>query len=467
MRWWLVRDAVRRQLYAVSIAVLLLAAFWTQVPKDRMVAIAIIGSMIATYLLGLNMTTTTVTLREVRLRPVSQRAVWQATWVLSVIVAPIIVALGKLVGGFAIWMGNGNVAAFGSLASLSSLYDVLFGGVMLGALGRVGWIPLPQSPGLKRIVIEVLPLAFILLLFPGGFLLPVLAYPYLPHAWAAITWKSAMLLIAAAGVGIAASFGTAPSAPSGFARSHQVPASRAPARGYPGTASGWRVIAWLELRFLLTILTLIGIVAIVAGPTLRMFGRTAPVAEMAGAIVRYFFNPVPSKGFSIFVFAAAVIGVMATSNLLQPMLRQLRTLPVSRFRLAAILLFLPVGHVAVMWITLALLYVLSEHSFPPVLRLDIFALAAGFAMYSQSFQMRFPLRGVQLSTALFAPAMLIGWSAIGGGDTYDQLALFAVGVTTVCVALGATMTIAALSRAATYRPGAALSPWGVPPSGQT
>jgi hypothetical protein len=461
VRWWLIRDAVRRQLYAISIAVLLLAAFWTQVGRGRMVAIAVIGSMIATYLLGLGTTTTTVTLREVRLRPVSQRAVWQATWILSVIVVPLMVALGKLVGGFAIWMGNGDVVAFGSLASLSSLYDVLFGGVMLGALGRVGWIPLPQSPGLKRIVIEVLPLAFLLLLFPGGFLLPVFAYPYLPHAWTAITWNSAMFLIAAAGVGIAAWFGTAPAAQPGFARLHQVHGSRVATLGRPGTASGWRVVAWLEVRFLLTILTLMAIAAIVAGPTLRMFGRTAPLAEMAGAMVRYFFSPVPNQGFSMFVLAAAIIGVMTTSNLLQPMLRQLRTLPVSRFRLTAILLILPVGHVVLIWIILELLHVLSEHAWPPVLRLDIFALAAGFAMFSQSFQMRFPVRGLQHSTALMAPAMMIGWSALGGGESNVQVAIFAAGVTTLCVAIGAILTLQSLSRAATYRAGAALSPRGV------
>jgi len=462
VRWWLVRDAVLRQLYAILIAVLLLTFFWTEVARHRLMGVAVIGSMIATHQLGL-LTATAMEVREVRLRPVSRTALWQATWILSVIVAPLTAALGKLVGGYATWMGNGDVDAWLSLASLSSLYDVLFGGVMLGAQVLMRSMPTPRSRSLKRVVIEVFPFAYLLLLLPGGLLLPVLAYHYLPHAWTAMTWSSGLFLLGAAVVGLAAWFGTEPPAQPGFARLHLFRGSRVSAPARSGSLTGWRILVWLELRFLLTILTLMAIAAIVAGPTLRMFRPTASIPEMTGAIVRFFFNPAPGKEFSLYVLAAAIIGVMATSNLLQPMLRQLRALPVSRFRLTAILLLLPVAHVVVVWILLALLFVLSEHAFPAVLRIEIFALAVGLAMFSQSFQMRFPLRGLQFSTALVAPALMVAWSAAGGGDEYDRVAIFAAGVTTLCVVLGATLTLRSLNRAATYRADASLSPWGVPP----
>lgn len=450
MRWWLIRDAVLRQLFAVFIAVLLLTAFWTQVAKDRMVAIAVVGSMLATFTLGSLTAMATMTMREVRLRPVSRRAVWQATWLLSVIVAPLIVALGKVVGGFAIWMGNGSVAPYVSLASLSSLYDVLFGGVMLGALRLVRFMPAPRSRGIRRIVIELWPFVCLLFFFPGGWVLPVLAYQYLPHAWTAVTWSSAPLLIAAAAVGVAAWFGSAPPAQPGFARLQQMQRPRVIGSAPSKTASGWPVVAWLELRFLLIMAGL----SLVLTMTMLVFDSTATVMNTLASIVRRLFDlRRPSDDFPLYFSAAVLVGAMATSNLLQPMLRQLRALPISRFRLTATLLLIPTVHVAAIWMALVLIYVVSQRQWPPILRLEIFGLTTGIAVFAQSLQLRFPARGLPLAAAFIAPGMIVGWRLFIGREAYDRdIAFFVAGATLTFAAIGVSLTLYCLRRAATYRP---------------
>ena len=233
-------------------------------------------------------------------------------------------------------------------------------------------------------------------------------------------------------------------------------AASAPAK----TASGWRVVAWLELRFLLIMAGL----SVLLTLTMLVFDSTARVVNTLASIVQRLFDPRrPSDDFSLYFSAAVLVGAMATSNLLHPMLRQLRALPISRFRLAAMLLLIPMVHVAAIWVALVLLYFISLQEWPQILRLEIFALTTGIAVFAQALQLRFPARGLPVAAAFIAPGMIVGWRLFLGGQAYHRdIAFFAAGATLTFAAIGVALTLHCLRRAATYRQVWPFSLSGVP-----
>lgn len=335
--------------------------------------------------------------REITQLPISRRDHWIARWWLAV-VAPSV--------GIAVAVGLGSLVGGTSLAPLTPLFTVLYGGCFM-ALTAVFPLRVVAGAGLWptiRILILVMGIPL------GGAALPFWFAKYLPENINAINGPALGWIIAAAGMTVASYFNQPPIVERASRGSLSSSTSAKPFRG--SRFVGLRLLFVKDARR--AVITY-GVLLLAGIAYWAIFGSTTLAAFLNGFGALVFAGlPSPAEGFPI----VAIAFLMGASDIgLAGDLRGLRALPVSAARLSGIITGTSVITAVALWLVLLAAHAITIGTSPVSLRPELFVGATGSLAFWTAIRIAVP--GDPMFK-IFGLGLLAGGSSFVIGTLVDQ-----------------------------------------------
>jgi hypothetical protein len=415
------------------------------------------ASLFFASVLGPVITVATMGIRELRHLPVTNRDLWRATWILAIVVSPVVLLATKLMSALL-------VAAFGGSQQMSieamllwAVYDVSWSGTVLVIVTLAAYVG--AAVARHRTVAAPVTTAATIVVPMVCIGLPIIVSSALPARVSEFTSATTTTLIAC----LAITFGALVWTPRrGMLAGERPRSSRAVARP---RATRTRLVDHLTGLSRVVVPHLVGTVALTAGSCLVLVAY----GVISGSGPWWFVPPTPEvfdprdvgyRGLTYYVLLPC--GVVSMLGLWTPWARLLRVLPLSVRQINALLLLTPFAT----WTTLWLIGVAGYsviYGTPPTFRVSLVFGMAGVAALAHAGLLR-----LQEGTGAFWIRAFIGGlmpmaAKAGVSDRPGVRIAFALaGTFAICLAAGInhhTLTQSTSSSRAYRRPQA---PFGFP-----
>jgi hypothetical protein len=330
---------------------------------------------------------------------------------------------------------------------LSGLCDFAYGGSFPAAI----WLARLVSRKAGRGFITDAAFLLMCLWFAGGLFWGFLVRAHLPLSWEAVMGLPGAVLLAAIGVAMAASRHVPASAARG--ELSRPPGPRATAAGAPAAPSrltGLRLLVVREITINVSAVVILFLVLLIfRGFTIDGSNQSA-VGELRSALMT---DTTTFATGVIHPTAAAFLLIVSLRNGIQPVIRQLRTLPIGAWRLNATIVGTSTLSVAVACGLFMLLRLLLVQRPPQAGDVAMIATLSGLAALTQSIQLRlgqaWSLAGLGVILIVLLAANLL--EGLPGGE----LPITPLNVGCGAIVLAMLLNHRWLTRSATtYRPSA-------------
>jgi len=467
--WRLVADATWRSRQSYVLMLVVIALLWAIAAiaaiagqEHATVSRALMMSLMLAYAFGPIGTVVTMSLRELRTLPVTNRDLWVATWVVSTVVVTLALAAAQCLAVIAVLATTGSSAVSTETLLLATLYCFAYAGALSPIAPAMGYSlsnAATRRPRWLWITISVA----VVLTFIGAFGLPYYFAEFLPLTLNQFSWTTALALVTCLALA-ALSLAWTPQR-GGFvpAKVQNTSGTIAPSKQSVGFADGLTGIPRVAWPFVMLMLalsagTLLGFIAYWAtfdsGVPLRAF-----LQDNAVLLFDTGFLPNPDMGRMWIVFL--LVSIMMTSPW-KPFGRQLRVLPLTTNQVNALLLVTPFAQWALIWLALIATHFLVVGVFPGTLRPDIFVLLGGVTALGHVLMFRNGHLG-----SMWIPLLIGAFSSLASRILTTN---FALSLEVMLIAAGVMALLAAAfinhrtltrsgSSAKAYRP--AQAPFGV------
>jgi hypothetical protein len=395
----LVLDALWRGRSAYAMVLFIVPLGWLGIAKGGLpVSWGLMLSATLAYAFGSIGTIPAFGLRELKTLPVTNRDLWVASWVQSVVAIPLALALARNITLIAVWLIDGTVAVTVQTLLLLTLYDAAYAGALLPAGPAMGYAlnhaTNSASGWRSRWPWAVASIAGVAV-FMGGLAIPYLIAGSVPLTLDKFTPGTTFalgVLVACATGGLlwtphrvgGAGMRVAGTANPSASRQEHRPRFTDQLTGIPRIA--WPLITMLLLASMTTVAGFIGYWTLFEqGSSLRSF-----LQNNAVLLFETGFLPTPDMG-RLWILLAVVF--ITTSNPWQSFTKQFRILPLTPGRINALLIATPFVQWAVVWMVLILTHLAVIGSLPKQLRPDVFLLVGGGASFGQAMTIRYGHKG--------------------------------------------------------------------------
>jgi hypothetical protein len=426
----LVFDAICRNRWLYSGVVLMLLPFWLAfaVSGSQPLPISTTSlSLTFAVVLGPMAVIATMSLRELRHLPVTNRDLWRATWVVGTVVAAGVLLVTKTVSALLVTVFGGSPMVSAEAILLSSLYEFTWAGTVLPLfplLGHAGHAVAHRGT-LAASCAAAAPIAAVL----AGFGLPILVSDALPTRTSEFTAATAGVLAA----GLTIVFGALVWTP----QRGVLAGNRAHARRpfvSSGTATRTRLIDRLTGISRVAVPYLLVTFALPVGACLAL----AAFGVISGTSPRWFvpharmvFDPTDTGDRGLTYFVLLPCAFVTMQGVWTPWARLLKVLPLSVRQINALLLLTPFAAWMIMWVLGWSAYAFAYGS-PPTSRVDLAFGFAGIGALAHAALLRFQGHPAWVIASIGALIPLLNVGLRGGTD--PQIVFAVIGAIALCTA---------------------------------